>query len=40
MSGLVISNRLDQNEPARVGKDQEMNELQAFENDNRSRGSV
>ena len=38
-------NQLDQDEPAQVGKDQEMkmleemNELQDFENDNWSRGS-
>jgi hypothetical protein len=39
-------NLLDQDEPAKVGKDQEMkvlremNELQQFENDHWSRGSV
>jgi hypothetical protein len=39
MSGLLFSNHLDQDEPAQVGKDQEikalseMNELQQFEND-------
>jgi hypothetical protein len=39
-------NRADQHEPAQVGKDQEikalaeMNEIQQFENDNWSRGSV
>jgi hypothetical protein len=37
MSGLVISNRLDQDEPAHLGKNQEMkllkemNELQSLE---------